>query len=297
MFDFRLKVFYTVAQRLSFTRAAEELSITQPAVTRHIREIEQHYQVRLFDRNGSRISLTPAGSILLQHARELFTLYGNLELELSSLNEEHSGQLRVGASTTIAQYVLPPLLAAFHRRFPGIRIHLTTGNSEQIAQMLEQKQIDIGVVEGYTRDTSFQYVRLVGDELVLTAAAGHPLARKGSIVPDALYQLPLVLREPGSGTLEVIAHALAPLGIRLADLHTEIQLGSTEGIKAYLQHSEGLAFLSIHAILKELKYNELCVIEIEGLRIDRDLFLIRPQGDAAALPGLFQKYALHYNFR
>lgn len=297
MFDFRLKVFYTVAERLSFTRAAEELCITQPAVTRHIREIEQHYKVKLFDRNGSRISLTPAGKILLQHARELFALYSNLEFELSSLNEEQGGQLRVGASTTIAQYVLPPLLAAFHQRFPGIRIHLSTGNSGQVAQMLEQKQIDIGVVEGYTRDSAFQYTRLVGDELVLTAAAGHRLAKKGSIRPDALRELPLVLREPGSGTLEVVAHALAPLGIRLADLHTEIELGSTEGIKAYLQHSEGLAFLSIHAILKELKHHELCVIEIEGLRIDRDLFLIQSQGDAAPLPALFLKYALRYNFR
>lgn len=109
MFDFRLKVFYTVARRLNFTKAAEELYITQPAVSKHIQEIESYYKVRLFERNGSKIKLTRAGGVLLHYCNQLFALYGTLEFELNSLTETHKGHLRIGASTTIAQYLLPPI--------------------------------------------------------------------------------------------------------------------------------------------------------------------------------------------
>ena len=115
MFDFRLQVFQAVAKRLNFTKAAPELYITQPAVTRHIHELERHFKIKLFDRNGSRIVLTQAGDILLQHTEKLFAVYRNMEFEMNSLSLQHSGRLRLGASTTIAQYILPPVLAAFHK--------------------------------------------------------------------------------------------------------------------------------------------------------------------------------------
>jgi DNA-binding transcriptional LysR family regulator len=120
MFDFRLQVFEAVAKRLNFTKAAAELYITQPAVTKHIHELERHFKTKLFDRNGSRIKLTNAGEVLLQHTEQLFAIYRNLEFEMNSLSLEHSGRLRLGASTTIAQYVLPAVLAAFHKKFPDL---------------------------------------------------------------------------------------------------------------------------------------------------------------------------------
>lgn len=297
MFDFRLKVFYTVAKRLNFTKAADELCITQPAVSKHIKEIEAYYKVKLFNRNGTKISLTQAGNILLQYSNQLFTLYGNLEFELNTINERHNGKLRIGASTTIAQYVLPPLLASFHKRFSDIEVSLTINNTEQIEQALQSKDIDFGIIEGQSKNTLFKYTKFIKDEIVLVASVNHILAKKEIITLDEMLKTPILLREPGSGTLEVIAHALKPLGIKISQLQCEMQLGSTESIKSYLLHSDCMAFLSIHSIFKELKNNEITIIDVDGLTIDRNFHFIQSYGEAEALPDLFMEFARHYNFR
>jgi DNA-binding transcriptional LysR family regulator len=297
MFDFRLKVFHTVAKRLNFTKAADELCITQPAVSKHIQEIENYFQLKLFDRNGTKIKLTEAGEILLQYTNQIFTLYGNLEFELNTLNERHSGKLRIGASTTIAQYVLPPLLADFHKKFADITVTLIINNTEQIEQALQNKDIDFGIIEGQSKNSSFKYTVFIKDEIVLVANRSHPSAKKDMIQMDELLKTPLLIREPGSGTLEVIAHALKPFDIKLSQLNTEMQLGSTESIKSYLLHSDCMAFLSIHSILKELKNKEMTIIDINGLTIERNFHFIQSHGEAEALPELFMKFARHYNFK
>jgi len=297
MFDFRLKVFHTVAKRLNFTKAADELCITQPAVSKHIQEIENYFQLKLFDRNGTKIKLTEAGEILLQYTNQIFTLYGNLEFELNTLNERHSGKLRIGASTTIAQYVLSPLLADFHKKFTDITVTLIINNTEQIEQALQNKDIDFGIIEGQSKNASFKYTEFIKDEIVLVANINHPLAKKEMIDIELLLKTPLLIREPGSGTLEVIAHALKPFDIKLSQLNTEMQLGSTESIKSYLLHSNCMAFLSIHSILKELKNKEFTIIDVNGLTIERNFHFIQSHGEAEALPELFMKFASHYNFK
>jgi DNA-binding transcriptional LysR family regulator len=297
MFDFRLKVFNTVAKRLNFTRAAEELYITQPAVTRHIHEIENHFKVKLFERNGTKIKLTAAGEVLLQHSEQLFAVYRNLEFDINTLSQRHSGALNIGASTTVAQYVLPPVLAAFHKKFTDIKVSLTISNTEQIEQALQHQHIDLGIIEGRSKNTLFKYTEFVKDELVLVSAAGHPRAKKGGIKPEELLKIPLLLREPGSGTLEVIAHALKPLGIKIAQLQNEMQLGSTESMKRYLLHSNCMAFLSIHAVSKELQQKECVIVDVKGLHVERFFYFIQQHGQAEALPDLFMRFARHYNFR
>jgi len=297
MFDFRLKVFNTVARRLNFTKAAEELFITQPAVTKHIHEIENFYKVKLFDRNGTKIKLTPAGTILLQHTEQLFAVYRNMEFELNMLAQQHNGQLNIGASTTVAQYVLPPVLAAFHKKFKDIKVTLTTNNTEQIEQALQANHIGLGVIEGMPNNSVLKYTEYVKDELVLAAREGHPMAKKGVIKPEELLKIPLLLREPGSGTLEVIAHALKPLGIKINQLQTEMQLASTESMKLYLLNADCMAFVSIHAVLKELQNKECCIIDVKGLHIERFFYFIQQHGQSEGLPELFMKFARHYNFR
>jgi len=297
MFDYRLKVFHTVAKRLNFTKAADELCITQPAVSKHIQEIENYFKIKLFDRNGTKIKLTKAGEILLQYTAQLFATYANLEFELNSLNQIHNGKLRIGASTTIAQYVLPPLLADFHKKFADIRVSLTINNTEQIEQALQNQDIDFGIIEGQSKNTLFKYTEFLCDEIVLTARINHPLAKKGTITLDELLNIPLILREPGSGTLEVIAHALKASGIKMSQLQTEMQLGSTESIKSYLVHSDCMAFLSIHAISKELRNNEFTIIDLNELNIERKFHFIQSYGDSETLPDLFMRFATRYNFR
>ncbi len=297
MFDFRLKVFHAAAKRLSFTKAAAELYITQPAVTKHIHELEHQLKTKLFERNGIKIKLTPAGELLLRYTEDLSALYRNLEFEINTLSQRHSGKLNIGASTTVAQYVLPPVLAAFHNKFKDIKIFLSINNTGQIEQALQNKEIDLGIIEGRTKNASFKYTEFIKDELVLVATAGHPLTKKESIKPEELLKIPLLLREPGSGTLEVIAHALKPLGIRINQLQNEMQLGSTESIKLYLQHSACMAFLSVYSILKELRDKDFSIIDVKGLSIERYFYFIQPQGQAEGLPDLFMKFAKHYNFR
>lgn len=297
MFDFRLKVFYVVATRLNFTKAAAELFITQPAVTKHIHEIENYLKVKLFERNGSTIKLTVAGEILLQHARQIFTIYRNLEFELNSLSQQHKGQLRIGASTTIAQYILPPVLAAFHKKYKNITVTLTIRNTEQIEKALEDNEIDFGIIEGRSKKNSLKYSVFIEDEIVLITNSDNPAIKKGSIKISDLTTIPLLLREPGSGTLEVIGNSLKPLNIKISQLKNEMQLGNTESIKSYLLHSDYYAFVSVYAILKELKSKTFTIIDVKGLTIKRNLYFIKRQGEVEALPDLFMKFALSYNHR
>jgi DNA-binding transcriptional LysR family regulator len=224
-------------------------------------------------------------------------VYRNLEFELNTFTQKYSGKLSIGASTTVAQYVLPPVLAAFYKKFSNIKVVLSINNTGQIEQALENKQIDLGIIEGQSKNNLFKYTEFVKDELVLVANMNHPIARKGVIKPDELLKIPLLLREPGSGTLEVIAHALKPFGIKISQLQNEMELGSTESMKLYLLNSNAMAFLSIHAILKELQNKECCIIDVKGLNIERHFYFIQQHGQAEALPDLFMKFARHYNFR
>jgi DNA-binding transcriptional LysR family regulator len=293
-FDFRLQVFHTVAKRLNFTKAAQELFITQPAVTRHIHELEQHFKVKLFERNGTRIKLSSAGRRLLDHTEQLFAVYRNLEFDMNSLTEASDGRLFLGGSMTTAPYIIPPILADFHSRYDKVQINLITGNTQQIEQALENQQIDLGIVEGHSRNSSIRYTEFMKDEIVLVSNPNHPLARRQNIRPDELLKIPLLLREPGSGSLEVLAHALKNIGIKLSQLQKEMQLNSTEIIKAYLLHAPCMAFLSVHAVLRELQNNECVIIDVKGLQIERNFYFARLQGEAQGLPELFIRFAVHY---
>ena len=293
-FDFRLQVFHTVARRLNFTKAAKELFISQPAVTRHIHELEQHFKVKLFERNGTRIRLAPAGKRLLQHTETLFALYRNLEFDMSTLTQRFSGRLILGGSMTTAPYIIPPILADFHRRYSDVQVNLVSGNTQQIEQSLQQEEIDLGIVEGHSRNPAIRYSEFMKDEIVLVSNPTHPLAKRSAIRPDELLKIPLLLREPGSGTLEVLGHALKGVGIKLSQLQKEMQLSSTEIIKSYLLHAPCMAFLSVHAVLKELKNNECTIIDVKGLNIERNFYFARLQGEAQALPELFMRFALHH---
>lgn len=296
MFDFRLKVFYTVARRLNFTKAAEELFITQPAVTKHIHEIEAYYKTQLFQRNGTRIKLTPAGTVLLERAEQLFEIYRNIEFELAAVNENVKGTIRIGASTTVAQYVLPKYLASFKQKFPDIKIALTANNTEHIENSLLANKIDFGIIEGQSRRPQLKYLPFLNDEMVLCTRTGNPFIKKQSITLSMLKELPLLMREQGSGSQEVITAALKKAGIKASQLKIDMVLQSTESIKSWLSSSDSFAFLSIHSVLKELKGNELTIIDIKDLSIERSFYFVQQQGDKQHLPALFMKFMSSDNF-
>lgn len=292
--DFRLKVFFTVANRLSFTKGAKELFITQPAVSKHIQELEEQYKIKLFDRNGSKISLTNAGELLMEHTKDIFEIYREIDFDLSALINQQRGVLRLGASTTISQYIIPPLLARFHQKSQEIKVNLINGNTEQIENALLNKEIEIGIVEGQSKNQSIKYTEFLKDELVLVCNSTNPLIHIEQLGKEDLKKMQFLMREQGSGTLEVIEHALKSLDIKLSQLTIQMQLGSTESIKSYLMNSDCVAFISIHAIQKELKNNELMILDIDNLVLERFFYIITLQGKTKALSELFIKNAASY---
>lgn len=298
MSDFRLKVFRSVAKNLSFTKASQELFVSQPAITKHIQELEAAYQTRLFDRQGSRISLTESGNLLLEHCERILEDYKKrLEYEMHLLHNEYTGGLKLGASTTIAQYVLPPLLASFIGKFPQVSLSLLNGNSREIEAALQEHRIDLGFVEGVFRLPNIRYTTFLEDELVAVVRTGSKLAVGEEITPDELFHLPLVLRERGSGTLDVFERALQQHNIKLSSLQVLMYLGSTESIKLFLEHTDCLGIVSVRSITRELYSGQLRVVEIKGMPMLRDFSFAQPQGQESGLAQVFMQFAMHNNHK
>ncbi len=288
MIDTRLRVFRSVATQLSFTKAAGELFISQPAITKHIQELEKEYGVRLFDRIGNRIQLTRAGQLLLDHACKIIDAYHNLDFDMKKLSKKSEGELRIGASTTISQYVLPEMIAKFRERYPDIRLTLLSGNSYEIEEALEMGRIDLGMIEGVKRQQQFKYTPFMDDELVAMVRVQNPLAEKDEISFNELRQVPMVLRELGSGTLDVFENAIKAHGIRLSDLNIEMNFGTTEGIKHFVEHSDCMGIISIRSIFQEVYDNKFKVLDIEGCKIQRQFCFVEKRGATAGIARMFK---------
>ena len=295
MSDFRLKVFQSVAKNLSFTKASQDLFISQPAITKHIQELESTYQTRLFDRQGSKICLTESGKLLLEHCERILEDYKRLEYEMHLLHNEYKGWLKLGASSKITQYVLPPLLSSFIKKFPHISLSLTNGNTREIETALQEHNIDLGLVEGVFRLPNLKYTTFLEDELVAVIRTGSKLPVGDEITPEELLNLPLVLRERGSGTLDVFERALLQHNIKLASLQVLIYLGSTESIKLFLEHTDCLGIVSVRSITRELYSGQLRVVEIKGMPMLRDFSFAQPQGQDSGLAQVFMQFAMHHN--
>jgi DNA-binding transcriptional LysR family regulator len=282
--NFRLVVFRTVAQQHGFRKAAEELFLTQPAVSLQIKALEEDLGVQLFDRTGARIALTAAGKVLLKYSLRATALFVQAEQEIAALNGEHAGELALGASTTIAQYVLPRLLSEFSRAHPRVRLTLVSGNTEEIVQAVEDQKIALGFIEGPARSRDVKAEPFLQDELVLLVPSAHEWAELKSIPCSQIVTAPLLLRERGSGTRRVVEVALAGQGIKLNSLQIVMELDSTEAIKSAVEAGLGIGFVSRWAISKDLRLdNSFKIVKVEGLSIQRGFQLIyaagpQPQG-------------------
>ena len=294
--DFRLKVFKTVADRLSFTKAAAELLISQPAVTKQINELERLLGKPLFLRHGNRISLTDDGVRLLEYANRILALYGELRDAFVEEQGAFSGEIRLGASTTLSQYVLPGLLAKFRKLYPDVRVTLFNGNTEQIERQIADGKLDFGMIEGTASNPALHYELFMDDELVLVTSASNTSFTREEITAADLPALPVVIRENGSGTLDVLSRELSRHGLSLRQLHIEMQLGSTESIKHYLFYSDTFAFVSVQAVLDELAANRLRVVEVGDMELVRRFSFVTAHGQRSRLTDLFKQFCLnHYN--
>ncbi|BAO45335.1 selenium metabolism-associated LysR family transcriptional regulator [Thiolapillus brandeum] len=263
MADRRLQVFFTVARLLSFTKAAETLHMTQPAVTFQVRQLEEYFNTRLFDRTHNRISLTEAGTLVYGYADKIFELYNEMENMIKDMTGEISGSLTIGASTTIAEYMLPSLLGDFRKQYQDVVIHLKVSNTEGIVSMVENNVIDLGVVEAPVGNKNLVVEECRNDRLVAIVPNGHELASHDVVHLDELLEYPFICREEGSGTREVIEEYICHAEGCKDGLNVAMELGSPEAVKGAVEASMGISIVSEATIAKELKLGTLVAVELD----------------------------------
>ena len=263
-----LRLFAAVVDHGGFTRAAQALNLSQPAISKSLNELEKQLQVELLDRGGRAIQLTDAGRALYERARELFGVERTAERELRELRGLKRGVLRVGASTTIATYMLPPYLGRFHLRHPQVRILASSANTRSVVRLLLESRIDVALVEGPVDHPRIRVHQWLDDELVVIAPRDHPLVARQPVSVEVLATESFLVREPGSGTREVSERALALRGVRLTNT---MRVGGTEAMKQGVAAGLGLAIVSRAAAADQLALGKLVVLPVVGLEIRRVL--------------------------
>lgn len=276
MADRRLQVFHAVAKHLSFTRAGEALHMTQPAVTFQIKQLEEHFNARLFDRGGGRIALTAAGDLALGYAARILELSAELDIRVAEMTGQMSGSLVVGASTTIAEFMLPPILGEFNVLYPLVRARLTVANSEAICSAIAAHALDIGLVESPVTQPSLQCEVCGDDELQVVCPPNHPLASHADIDARGLLEHDFVAREPGSSTRHVTDDYLQACGVEPEQLRTVMELSSPEALKGVVAAGLGFSIVSRASFEKERQLGTLVGVPLRPA-LKRTLSLVYPR--------------------
>jgi DNA-binding transcriptional LysR family regulator len=276
MADRRLQVFYTVAKQLSFTKAAEQLFMTQPAVTFQVKQLEEHFNTRLFERSHGRIALTPAGRIVVEYAERILTMSEEMDTRVADLTGVVAGPLLLGASTTIAEFILPQILGEFKARHPEVQAHMTVANSETIVNRVADHTIDVGLIESPSYLPSLQNEICCDDELVVICAPTHALATRSTVTAHDIAAIPMVRREPGSGTREFTDNYFRECGVPPEDLNLVMELGSPEAMKGVVETGIAVAIVSRATIAKELRLGSVVAIPLAP-RLMRTLSVVHPK--------------------
>ncbi|MCC7327456.1 MAG: LysR family transcriptional regulator [Burkholderiales bacterium] len=276
MADRRLQVFHAVAKHLSFTKAAEALFMTQPAVTFQIRQLEEHFNTRLFDRGHGRISLTVAGHLALEYVERILQVSAELDNRLQEMSGLLGGPLLIGASTTIADYLLPRVLGAYKAHFPDVVPRLFVANSEAVQNRVAERSLDVGFIEGDSHLPLLAADVCCDDELQVTCAPSHPLAKLESATPEDLSHHANISREPGSGTREVIDHYLQTAGVAPDSLQRLMELGSPEALKGMLATGLGFSIMSRATVVNEIRLGQLVQVPLAP-RLLRSMSVVYPR--------------------
>ena len=274
MEDHKLKVFCTVAETKSFSKTSEIIHLTQPAVSLQIQALEEKYETKLFDRSSSTVTLTPAGETLYKYAKEILTLYTSAEKAIGKQTGLVKGSLSIGAGSNIGNFILPTLITEFKRIHPKIKVYLLVNNSKRVIELLNAGNIDLGLVEGDVSRQKMIVKKLLSDELLLIVSPEHHWAKKKEVSISELAKEPFILREPGSGTRQMIEKFLARHDITLHDLKISAILGSTEAIKDAVENGLGISIISRWAVRKENRYGTLHLLSIKEEKMARDFSLI-----------------------
>lgn len=268
----QLRIFRSAARLLNFTRAAEELHLTQPGISKHLKELEEYYGTRLFDRLGKKLVLTQAGEALFEATTAAFNLLDAAKARIDDLNGLAAGKLTIGASVTIGAYILPDKLVQFRQRFPAIDIQVKTAFSREIAERVLDNSLELGLVGHYAPDARLTVKPFMTDRLALIVSPQHPWAgRETAVRLVELENQTLLLSKRGSGTWRIVEALMAQKGIQL---NSTIELGTSEGVKRAVAANLGVSLLSRHLLGHELTSGAVKVVQLAGGEPSRDLYLI-----------------------
>ena len=273
MADRRLKIFHTVARLLNFTKAGEHLHMTQPAVTFQIRQLEEQFNTRLFDRTHNKVTLTEAGKQVYMYADRILKLYEDMTHSITEMTGDVSGGVSLGASTTIAEYMLPRLIGNFKVKYPEVNISLKESNSEDIITMVENNVVDLAIVEGSINNKNLIVEQCRVDQLVVIMPNNHALANESTLQVKDILQHPFICRESGSGTQEAITnyvHKQSPNSV----LNICFELSSPEAIKGAVEAGMGISIVSRASIDKELRLGTLTAVELSP-KLERPFSFVR----------------------
>jgi len=278
--DFRhLETFCRVADLKSFSKAADDLFLTQPTISGHILSLEQSLSLRLFDRTSREVRLTKAGEVFLKYASKILSFRKDLLNALSEFSQGIRGELSLGASTIPGEYLLPRLLSDFKKGHPHFIISLKIADTKEIIQYVFQDNVEFGIIGAKLNYPSLHFEKYEEDEIIVVAPPDHPLTRKKRVNVEELSKVPWIIREEGSGTQMSVEKALRKKGKSLKQFHVVMEMGSTSSVKEGVKAKLGLAFLSKRAVEEEISQGSLSRIDVEGIEpISRQIYIVTHRG-------------------
>jgi DNA-binding transcriptional LysR family regulator len=292
MENFRLRVFRSAARHLNFRMAAEELLLTQPAITQQIKALESELNTALFDRSGGKLALTPAGAALFPYAEELFTLSERAREAVAATTGELAGTLTIAASQTIAQYLLPRLIAAFILQHPQVELETISGNTLSALQALTDHRAQLALIEGPALRQDLKIEPFMEDHMVCVVPPEHEWADE-EVSIQQLQQAVFVTRELGSGSRRIVEQALEAAGVHLRDLSVRITFDTTEGLLSAIEAGLGIGFVSRWTVRNQIALGTLRVAHIRGLKLARMFSIATPSGpEPVGIVAVFHRFLL-----
>ncbi|WP_019911145.1 LysR family transcriptional regulator [Paenibacillus sp. HW567] len=275
-----LRVFVTVVEQSHFSKAGELLNLSQPGVSLHIRNLENELGTKLLHRSPKQVRMTEAGTILYRHAKQILSHYEEADREIRLLQHEVTGNLHIGASFTIGEYILPVRLAEFAKQYPQVNLQVTIGNTEEIIASVRANILDVGFIEGETEDTDLTIIPYMKDEMIVIAPAGHPLANNILVESAMLQDQTWVLREHGSGTRAFSDHFLEASGLSVKRTYV---FNSSQGVKEAVSAGLGLGMVSRWIVRKELASGEISELRLRRRLLEREFLIIRHKDNPAGM--------------
>lgn len=274
----QLELFVAVAKTKSFSRGAELICLTQSTVSQHIAALEEEVSTRLFDRTRKGVLLTAGGQVFLRHARRILAEHDHLMQKMADFNGLQGGDLLLGASNIPANYLIPAILPQLVKKYPRISISMQSGDSQGILDRLLNAEFEVAVVGSRIDNRQLEYKSLIDDVLVLIVGCKHPWRQRGQISLDELSREPLIAREISSGSDRALRRELQRLNFSVDSLTIAARLGSNEAVRQVVSSGYGCAFVSKCSVLRELESGELSQVNVDGMRVERQFWLVSLRG-------------------